>query len=83
MTYTAGDFARALLNELQKDFDIVCLSRWAMRIYLMHCREMEPQLQSEVMTVVAMEEGPEFELTKDELVQLAHRLMTGEAQRGH
>jgi len=76
VTYTSEDFARELLVELQKGYDIVRLSRWAMTTYLKHSNETEPGLDREILKIVAMEEGPEFELSKDELVQLAHRLTT-------
>lgn len=72
--YTSGDFARELLGELQKGYDIVRLSRWAMAIYQRYCGETEPELDDEIMKVVAMEEGPEFELSAEELVQLAQKL---------
>jgi hypothetical protein len=75
MTYTAADFARELLAELQQGYDLVRLSRWAMATYLNRSSGMEPGLKAEIMAVVAMEEGPEFELTEQELRGIAERLM--------
>ena len=77
MTYTSEDFARELLVELQKSCDIIRLSRWAMATYLKHSSETELGVDREIMKVVAMEQGPEFELSKDELVQLAHSFLKG------
>jgi hypothetical protein len=74
MNYTAEDFARELLDELQRGYDIIRLSRWAMATYLKHSSETHPELDRVIMKVVAMEEGPEFELSEDELAQLAQRL---------
>jgi hypothetical protein len=75
MTYTARDFARELLVELQKGYDVVRLSRWAMATYLKHSHEIEPELKREIMAVVVMEEGPEFEMTEQELREFTERLM--------
>lgn len=76
MTYTSGDFAQELLNELGKGYDVVRLSRWAMAAYLKHCGGIEPELKREIMAVVVMEEGPEFEMTEQELREFAERLMS-------
>ena len=75
MTYSSGDFARELLGELQKGYDVVRLSRWAMATYLKHSHGIEPELKREIMAVVVMEEGPEFEMTEHELREFAERLM--------
>jgi hypothetical protein len=48
-----------------------------MATYLKHSSETELGVDREIMKVVAMEQGPEFELSKDELVQLAHRFLKG------
>jgi hypothetical protein len=75
MSYTAGDFARELLGELQKGYDVVQLSRWAMATCLKHSHETEPELDSKIMDVVAMEDDPQFEMTERELWEFAERLM--------
>mgnify|MGYP005849778621 CR=1 FL=1 len=75
MTYSSHDFGRDLFDELNRGYDVVRLARWAMATYLKHSSETDPQLDKEIMRIVAMEEGPEFELTEEQLVELAHRLV--------
>ena len=71
MTYTRNDFGRDLLTELERGFDVVRLSRWAMAIHMKHCRETDPELDKIIMSIVAMEEGPEFEFSEQEVRRLA------------
>jgi hypothetical protein len=75
MTYQATDFGRDLLSELKRGYDVVRISRWAMAIYLKNCSCIDPLLKKEVMKVVSMEEGPEFEMAEEQLREFAHCLM--------
>lgn len=75
MNYQASDFGRELLWELNRGYNIVRISRWAMAAYLKHSSCTDPSLDSEIMKVIAMEEGPEFEMTEEELRKFAQRLI--------
>jgi hypothetical protein len=75
MTYTRKDFGKDLMAELEQGYDVVRLSRWAMSLYLKHCHEMDPDLYETIMSIVAMEEGPEFEFSEQELRQMANELL--------
>jgi len=75
MIYQANDFGRELLCELNRGYDIVRMSRWAMATYMKHSGCTDPSLDSEIMKVIAMEEGPEFEMTEEQLREFAQRLM--------
>jgi hypothetical protein len=77
MTYTRQDFGRELLVELEKGYDVIRLSRWAMSVYMQQCRRTEPELDELILSIVAMEEGPEFEYKEDELRELASKLLQG------
>jgi hypothetical protein len=72
--YSKQQFACDLLEVLQRDPSTLGISRWAYELYLDRIREFEPGLESVVMDLVLMEEGPGFEYTIEELYALANRL---------
>ena len=72
--YSKQQFARDLLEVLQRDPSALGISCWAYELYLDRIREFEPGLESVIMDLVLMEEGPEFEYTIEELYALASRL---------
>jgi hypothetical protein len=74
MSYTRKDFGARLKEQLTVDYDVVKVARWAHKEYLDHCRELELDLVHEMMKIIAMEEGPEFELTEQEIQSLAVEL---------
>lgn len=74
MTYTKKLFGGELKKQLSTDCDVVRIARWSHREYLEHCGDFEPGLYEILMSVVAMEEGPEFELSEDELWKLVGEL---------
>lgn len=74
LVYTKAQFGKELKQELTKDFDVVHLSRWAYRKYLEKTSQLENGVDEVMMKIVAMEEGPEFEYTKEELIELANDL---------
>jgi hypothetical protein len=76
MTYTRQDFGRDLMAELTRGYDVVRLSRWAMSVYMKNCQETDAELDKAIMGVVAMEEGPQFEISEQELRQMADELQT-------
>lgn len=76
MTYSRQDFGEDLLAELVKGYDVVRLSRWAMSVYMKRCREIDADLDKIIMSIVAMEEGPEFEFSEQELRQMAYEMQT-------
>lgn len=75
MIYQVTDFGRELLVELNRGYDVVRISRWAMTTYMKYSGSTAPSLDGEIMKVVSMEEGPEFEMTEQQLREFAQRLM--------
>ena len=73
--YTKKDFANELIDEVNKNFNIVRISRWAHEKYLDHGSNLDNETYAVMMKVIAMEEGEEFELSKDELLELAKDLI--------
>ncbi len=74
MSYTKKDFGARLKEQLSANYDVVKIARWTHREFLDHCIEIETDLESEMMRIIAMEEGPEFELTEQEITSLADEL---------
>jgi hypothetical protein len=81
MSYTAQDFRKELENELRKGYDVVRIARAAFQVYFEHTRELAPDLEQKVFQIVAMEEGPEFELSEQQLWEFAKNL-TGDPDHG-
>ena len=75
MRYALQDFGQDLLQELEQGFNVVRLSRWAMRLYSDPDRDHNDAVDDAVMEVVVMEEGPEFEMSEQELRDFAERLV--------
>lgn len=69
---------KELLTILNKEFNIIKISRWAESIYSNHCRELTPEIDDIIMTLPVMEHGHEFKNTKDELVLLSEMLINEE-----
>jgi hypothetical protein len=74
MSYTLKQFGTELLRELSIGFEVVRISRWAHGRYLANCRGLDAAVRGTIMQVVAMEEGPEFEMSESELKEFANRL---------
>lgn len=72
--YTTADFGRDLEAHLLARPDILHLSRWAYRVYLDNVHHLGPRVKEAIMTVVRMQEGPEFAMSKADLRELAERL---------
>jgi len=70
MNYIAKIMGDELKRELSSGCDIVRIARMAFRIYHEHGLELSEKLDEIVLTLMAMEEGPEFELSECELRDL-------------
>jgi hypothetical protein len=75
MSYTLKQFGTELLGELSLGFEVVRISRWAHGRYVSNCRGLDAAVRGTIMQVVAMEEGPEFEMSESELKEFAERLV--------
>ena len=64
-------FAERLINQLTLGYDKERLADWAFNEYLQNCRELEPD---KIMDIVLMEEGPQFEMTEDEVRRFCDEL---------
>ncbi len=76
--YTKAEFGKELEKQLQQGSNIIQLARWAHEIYLDKCDGFEENSLSDcIMKIIMMEEGPEFEYTKEELLKMAQNLQKG------
>jgi len=75
MTYTAKDFGLELLDQLKMGLDVVRIARWAHQKYMNFGIEVEESVQQAILQIVAMEEGPEFEMDEKELINFAKNLI--------
>jgi len=70
---TRFDFGRAFSERLDNGYDPLSLARWAYRVHL-DAAGIEDGLETELLKIIAMEQGPEFELPVSELRALATAL---------
>jgi len=74
MSLTAKKLSGVLQAELDKGYDIVKIARVAFQLYQDHGVELTPDLDETLLQLMAMEEGPEFEYSEDELRALVEKL---------
>ena len=74
MTYTAKTLSDSLRRELDNGYDVVRIAQVAFRIYQEYGRELTPDLDGIILQLMAMEEGPEFEFSENELRVLIEEL---------
>ncbi len=75
MKFTKAAFGDALRAQLVHSYEPRRLARWAYRSYLDHANDLEPGLYEEIMKVATMEEGPEFELSAEEIKCIVKNLV--------
>ena len=80
--YPTRLFAAELLFELEKGlfeadpaWDPVRLSQWASKKHFLHIGRMEKGLEDKITTIMLLGEGPEFEMTIEELRTFAKSLL--------
>ena len=79
MSYAPKDFKRDLEKELSQGYDVVRIARMAFSVFHERCREIDPDLANKMFQVIAMEEGPEFELSEEQLREFARSLAPDES----
>lgn len=77
MKLTRDELGRGLSRQLDGGYDTVRLAKWAYSVHL-GASEIEPSLESELLKLIAMEQGPEFEMSEAELRDLARILQTAQ-----
>lgn len=75
MGYTKKEFGIELKHKLFSGCSNHEISKWAFSVYLDHGLEFEDDLEFFVLKIVAMEEGPEFFISNDDLNILSEKLI--------
>lgn len=65
---------RNLKEELLKGYDIVRISRWAFKVFSSE-RSLDSETRDVLEKLFSMEDDPQFELSKQELIQIADKLI--------
>ena len=79
MKYTKHMFATELLKKLNEEsFDIIKISNWCNKIYNDHLREMDDELYDLLFELSTMDDDPQFEYSKEELITIAKKMIDTE-----
>ncbi len=70
MTYSTQEMATELENAVGGGYDPAKLSTAAFRIYQNHGLEISAKLDRYLLVLIAMDEGPEFEMTELEFLAM-------------
>lgn len=81
MTYTKKQFGSELKTKLFAGSSSNEISKWAFNIYTDYGLEFEHGLDYFVLKLIAMEEGPEFFLSEEELKLIAEELLGKEKDK--
>ena len=68
--YSQADLSMDLEKALVNGFDVFRISKLAFEIYQNHGLEITAPMDRALLTLMAMEDGEEFELTESELLAL-------------
>ena len=72
MTYTKKQFGLELKAKINMGNDCNEISKWAFKVYLDYGLDFEKGSDYFVLKLIAIEEGPEFVLSKHELLIIAN-----------
>ncbi len=81
MTYTKKQFGSELKTRILTGNGYNEISKWAFKIYTEYGLEFENGLDYFVLKLIAMEEGPEFFLSEEELKFIADELLGKEKDK--
>lgn len=71
-----AEFADILSDSLVGGFDVVKIARSAFDIYRLFGSRLTPEMDKILLVLMAMEEGPEFELSETEFLDLIDQIRT-------
>lgn len=66
---------KELINLINNNASIIQMSRWADGVYSNYCRNLDSETEELITKISFMQHGPEFEISKDALEIIAHKLM--------
>lgn len=78
MAYTQKEFGLELKKRIKAKQDLAIIGRWAFGRYWLYKMEIDHAFQNLLKNLSAMENGPEFEFSYEELNKIADKLIAGE-----
>jgi undecaprenyl pyrophosphate synthase len=66
-------FGLKLKEQIENAVSKRIISKWAYDFYLENCKNIKKEFEFDIMKIVAMEEGPEFDLDITELSTIAEK----------
>ncbi len=76
--YTRQQFGKELKEKIEQKIDVAEIGKWAYKMYYKHMLDIDDDFQNFLIDLNAMEDGPEFEFSYEELDKIADRLIAGE-----
>ena len=76
--YTRQQFGKELKEKIQKKIDVTDIGIWAYDMYYKYMLEIDNNFKNLLIDLNAMEDGPEFARSYEELESIADRLIAGE-----
>lgn len=76
--YTKQDFARELKKKIFNKEKVRIIGNWAYSVYFEHMGYIDKNFERLLLKLSAMEEGPQFARSYEELDDIADRLIAGE-----
>ncbi len=78
LIYTRQQCGKELKDKIQNKVDVATIGRWAYAMYSKHMCDIDDDFKRFLKNLDAMDAGPEFKLSYEELDQIADRLIAGE-----
>lgn len=78
MSYTKEQFGKNLKEKIDNGYSPRQIGEWAFEVYFKYGRDFDPEMDEIVQNLFMMEEGLEFEYSKEELLSIANRLISSE-----
>ena len=75
--YGKKEFGKELKLNLEKGLRSAELGHWVYGVYIRNISEIDKELQEIMLFLNTMEDGPEFELSYEELDKIADELIAG------
>lgn len=73
-----NEIGKQLKYFLEKENDIVKISRWAFKLYTENCRNFDPSTKKVLQCLFSMEDDTQFEYTQSELKLIAEMMINDE-----
>jgi hypothetical protein len=78
MSYTKKQLGKELKEKIDQNYTSRQIGKWAFEIYFHNIRDFDSEMYEIIQNLFMMEEGPEFEYTKEELELLSKKLINNE-----